>query len=216
MSLYFRKARDPLSSLTHLIGAVLFSLGTVFLVWKGIVNQSGAVALVSAAVFGLSLVGLYSASALYHFARFSERAILALRKLDHSMIYVLIAGSYTPLLLCCFPRPKAYLLTIAIWAIAAVGILAKLLWFQAPRLLYTGFYIAMGWFILLDLPALAVLEPPAILLLAAGGVCYTVGGVIYGLKRPNLSSAFGHHELFHLFVLAGSLCHYSMVLCYLV
>ena len=216
MPLYFEKARDPVSSLTHLLGAVAFALGTVLLVWKGIWNDAGAAALLSAGVFGLSLVGLYSASALYHFARLGEKGLFALRKLDHSMIYVLIAGSYTPVLLCCFPRPKAYWLTALIWIIAAVGILAKLLWFSAPRLLYTGFYIAMGWFILLDLPSLALMEPAAIALLALGGVCYTAGGVIYAVKKPNFSPTFGHHELFHLFVLAGSLCHYLMVLLFIV
>ena len=216
MPLYFEKARDPISSLTHLLGAVAFALGTVLLVWKGIWNNAGAAALLSAGVFGFSLVGLYSASALYHFARLGEKGLFILRKLDHSMIYVLIAGSYTPVLLCCVPRPKAFYLTILIWIIGAVGILAKLLWFGAPRLLYTGFYIAMGWFILLDLPSLALMEPAAIYLLALGGVCYTAGGVIYAIKKPNLSPAFGHHELFHLFVLAGSLCHYLMVLVFIV
>ena len=216
MALYFEKAREPVSSLTHLLGAVVFALGTVLLVCKGILTDAGAAALLSAGVFGLSLVGLYSASALYHFARLGERGVFLLRKLDHSMIYVLIAGSYTPVLLCCFPRPKAFWLTGLIWAIAAVGILAKLLWFNAPRLLYTGFYIAMGWFILLDLPSLAGMEPAAILLLALGGICYTAGGIIYAIKRPNLSPLLGHHELFHLFVLAGSHCHYLMVLIFIV
>ncbi len=216
MSGYLRKARDPISSLTHLIAAVLFGCGTLLLLIKGLAVGSGAGSVAAALAFGFSLIALYSTSAAYHFSTASEQVILTLRKLDHSMIYVLIAGSYTPILLHYFPAPKSIWLTGAIWGLAALGIAAKLLWFNAPRILYTGFYILMGWFILLDLSALASMEPAAIWMLVLGGVSYTVGGACYALKWPNFSPRFGHHEFFHLLVMLGSLLHYLIVFIFVV
>lgn len=102
------------------------------------------------------------------------------------------------------------------WAIAAAGILMKMFWLGAPRWLSTTLYILMGWAIAVDLPAVGALPLPGIVLLVAGGLAYTVGGVIYMVKRPNLSERFGFHEIFHLFVIAGSVCHYLMVLLYIV
>lgn len=216
MSSYLKRARDPISSLTHLLGAVFFAFGTVLLLVKGLITGSGTASVAAALAFGFSLIALYSTSAAYHFSNASERAILILRKLDHSMIYVLIAGSYTPILLHYFPAPKSILMTAAIWGLAALGIAVKLLWFSAPRALYTAFYIMMGWFILLDLPALAAMETAAIWMLVLGGVSYTAGGVCYALKWPNLSKSFGHHEFFHLLVLLGSLLHYLIVFIFVV
>lgn len=102
------------------------------------------------------------------------------------------------------------------WAVAAAGILMKMFWLGAPRWLSTTLYILMGWAIAVDLPAVGALPLPGIVLLVAGGLAYTVGGVIYMVKRPNLSERFGFHEIFHLFVIAGSVCHYLMVLLYIV
>ncbi len=216
MSRFFKSARDPISSLTHFIGAVFFSVGTILLLVKGLISNSDCVSLTAALAFGFSLIALYSTSAAYHFSTASEQIIFTLRKLDHSMIYILIAGSYTPILLHYFPANKSVWLTITIWALAALGIAAKLLWFNAPRLLYTGFYIIMGWFILLDLPALALMEPAAIWMLVLGGISYTAGGVCYALKKPNFSKHLGHHEFFHLLVLLGSLLHYLIVFIFIV
>lgn len=102
------------------------------------------------------------------------------------------------------------------WAVAAAGILMKMFWLGAPRWLSTTLYILMGWAIAVDLPAVGALPLPGIVLLVVGGLAYTVGGVIYMVKRPNLSERFGFHEIFHLFVIAGSVCHYLMVLLYIV
>ena len=132
------------------------------------------------------------------------------------MIYVLIAGTYTPLLLTLLPRPNNLVFTAAMWAVAAAGILMKMFWLGAPRWLSTTLYILMGWAIAVDLPAVGALPLPGIVLLVVGGLAYTVGGVIYMVKRPNLSERFGFHEIFHLFVIAGSVCHYLMVLLYIV
>ena len=212
----FKSARDPVSSYTHLIGAILSLIGTaVFIAVSARRPDVSALTAVSAVIFGLSLVALYSASATYHFVRGSERLILFLRKLDHSMIYVLIAGSYTPMLLYLLPAPESYLFTSIIWLCAFLGIAVKLFWFSAPRWLSTALYLLMGWAIAFDFPALAALPKGGIALLAAGGISYTVGGIMYGLKKPNLSPAFGFHELFHLFVMLGSFLHFLVVLVYI-
>lgn len=215
MSRYLSRAKDPWSSLTHMMGAVGFLFGTAVLILWGWLTKASAGVIASAAVFGLSLVALYTASAVYHFISATPKITRVLRKLDHSMIYVLIAGSYTPVLVCYYPPADRNWMLAAIWAIALCGIVVKLCWFDAPRWLYTGFYLMMGWFVLLNLSPLSTLPVGALVLLAAGGVAYTIGGIIYGLKRPVLSAGFGFHELFHLFVLVGSLLHYLMVLLYI-
>lgn len=215
MSRYLARAKDPWSSLTHMLGAAGFLLGTVLLVLCGWVNKTPAGIVASAVIFGLSLVALYTSSAVYHYITATPQITKILRKLDHSMIYVLIAGSYTPVLVCYYPPSDRVWMLAAIWAIALCGIGVKLFWLDAPRWLYTAFYLMMGWFVLINLSPLSNLPKGAFVLLAAGGVAYTAGGVIYGLKRPMLSPNFGFHELFHLFVLLGSLLHYLMVLFYI-
>lgn len=208
MSSYFIRAREPVNSLTHLIGAVLSTLGTLFLLSAA----TSAVSVLSAAVFGLSLVALYSASALYHYVRCSPKALLRLRKLDHAMIYVLISGSYTPLLLR-FSERGALMCGI-IWGVALGGILLKLVWMQAPRWLSTLLYLALGWAIVFDPAAIVAIPVPGLWLLAGGGAFYSIGAVIYALKKPNLGGVFQFHELFHIFVLLGSLCHFLLVYLY--
>ncbi len=214
MSRYMAKAKDPWSSATHMIGAVSFLFGTLVLILWGMIEQSGAGLIASAAIFGLSLVALYTASAVYHYINSTPKVTLILRKLDHSMIYVLIAGSYTPMLVCYYPVAQRTWMLAAIWGIALCGIAVKLLWFGAPRWLYTAFYLLMGWFVLVDISPLTTMPTVAVALLAGGGIAYTLGGLIYGLKKPNLSPVFGFHELFHVFVLFGSLMHYLLVLLY--
>lgn len=214
MSRYMEKAKDPWSSATHMIGAVSFLFGTLVLIFWGVIGRSGAGLIASAAIFGLSLVALYTASAVYHYINSTPKVTLILRKLDHSMIYVLIAGSYTPMLVCYYPAAQRTWMLAAIWGIALCGIAVKLLWFSAPRWLYTAFYLLMGWFVLVDMSPLATMPTVAVALLAGGGIAYTLGGLIYGLKKPNLSPVFGFHELFHVFVLLGSLMHYLLVLLY--
>ena len=162
-------------------------------------------------LFGLSLIALYSASAVYHYARAGEQVLRVLKKLDHSMIYVLIAGSYTPIVLKYMQAPGAYLFLMVIWGIALFGIAVKLVWIDAPRFLGTILYLLMGWAVIFRFDVVLSMPAPAITLLAIGGLSYTIGGVIYILKKPNLSQVLGFHELFHLFVLAGSVAHYLVV-----
>lgn len=211
----FLNARDPLSSYTHFIGFILSVAGTIIMILK-IIRNDFHDAQITGLIFCISLAGLYSASSLYHYSNGTPDVIKKLRKLDHSMIYVLIAGSYTPLLYTILPAPKNIVLVAAIWCIALAGIIMKLIWIGAPRQLSAALYILMGWFIAIDFPALGNLPVGAVALLAGGGILYTMGGVIYAIKKPNLNEMFGFHEIFHIFVILGSMCHYLMVLLYFV
>lgn len=217
MDYYFSHAREPVNSFTHLVGAALSALGTFLLVFSAL----GAPAfspriLVGALVFGLSLTALYCASSLYHYVHCPARILMRLRKLDHAMIYVLIAGTYTPIFLC-FSQGKAGLwLCAAMWAIALAGIILKVLWMDAPRWLSTLLYVGMGWAIVFDPSTIRSMPAGCMTLIATGGVSYTVGAVIYGLKKPNLFPRLGFHELFHLFVLMGSLLHFLAIYRYAV
>ena len=211
----FLRAREPFSSYSHFVGAVLSGVGLFAMVLRLLLDDavSGQMA-AAAVVFCLSLIALYSASSIYHFSGRGEAVLRRLKKLDHSMIYVLIAGSYTPVVLRFMPAPRSYVFLGAIWLVALTGIAVKLLWIDAPRLIGTALYLALGWAVAFDFGVVLSMPAPAIALLAAGGLAYTAGGIIYIAKWPNLSAVLGFHELFHLFVIAGSLCHYLMVFWY--
>ena len=211
MSRYFEKGREPVSSYTHFWGAVGGVIATFLLVGRSLWQGSSALVLTGVALFGLSLVALYSASSIYHYALCAAAPLRRLRKLDHAMIYVLIAGSYTPLCIKFMDPAKLPVFLGAMWTMAAAGILLKLLWLDAPRWLGTLLYLALGWAIVVDLPAFAAMPAGCLGLVAAGGVCYSLGAVLYMLKWPNLSERWGFHELFHLFILAGSACHFAAV-----
>lgn len=211
----FLRAREPFSSYSHFVGAVLSGMGLFAMLLRLLLDDavSGQMA-AAAVVFCLSLIALYSASSIYHFSGRGEAVLRRLKKLDHSMIYVLIAGSYTPVVLRFMPAPRSYVFLGAIWLVALTGIAVKLLWIDAPRLIGTALYLALGWAVAFDFGVVLSMPAPAIALLAAGGLAYTAGGIIYIAKRPNLGKVLGFHELFHLFVIAGSLCHYLMVFWY--
>lgn len=212
MPAFFKNARDPVSCYSHFIGAVLSLVGLAVMAVHFALDGGAMVTAVSSLLFCVSLFALYSASGVYHYSNGGEKVRLVLRKLDHAMIYVLIAGSYTPVLTAILPRREGILFIAGIWVFAAAGILFKLCWINAPRWLGTMLYLVLGWAILVNPGALANLSLPAVALLAAGGLLYTVGGVIYIIKKPNFSKTFGFHELFHIFVVLGSVCHYFMVL----
>ena len=205
------KAREPFSSYSHFVGAIAAACGLAIMLIRAVTKGVDALTALSVLLFGLSLIALYSASAVYHYARAGERVLRVLKKLDHSMIYVLIAGSYTPIVLRYMEAPAAYIFLAVIWALAAFGIVVKLIWIDAPRLIGTLLYLLMGWAVVFRFDVVLSMPAPAIFLLAVGGIAYTIGGVIYIAKRPNISCTLGFHELFHLFVLAGSAAHYIMV-----
>lgn len=212
MNSYFSKGREPMSSFTHFIGAVLAGVGTVILLIATFLSPIySPTVLVGTLVFGASMIALYCASTIYHYVHGSDRKLAILRKLDHSMIYVLIAGTYTPIMLIAVGGTNGLVFTLGIWALAVVGIVIKLCWFDAPRWLYTSVYLLMGWAVVFDLPALKALDTLTMWLVAGGGISYTIGAVIYILKRPNIFKSFGFHEVFHVFILLGTLCHFLAV-----
>lgn len=204
------RPKDPISALSHFAGFIGFlCLMPVLLVHAGL-QGADTVGLISAAVFSMSLVLLYGASTAYHSFDIEHRDVL--KRLDHAMISVLIAGSYTPL---CLTALRDYggakLLTI-VWSLAILGLVVKMFWIHCPRVFSSVIYIALGWCCVLKFGAiLTVLSRQDFLLLLIGGLFYTIGGVIYALKFRALEKrfpGFGAHEIFHLFVLAGSLCHF--------
>lgn len=208
--------REPVNALTHLLGAVAAAIGMVVLLVNGAANDS-ARQVVAFAIFGSSLVLLYATSAIYHSLNLSEHGLAILRRLDHMMIYVLIAGTYTPLCLVLLRGRLGISLLIAVWAIALIGIVQKIVWMQAPRWFSTVLYLGMGWAAMVVARPLLDAAPVGFLFwIVAGGIFYTVGAVVYAIKRPNpVPGVFGFHEIWHLFVMAGSFSHYWAVLMYI-
>jgi hemolysin III len=184
-----------------------------------VMRAGGGLTSFSLAVFAVSMVLLYGASTLYHSVNVTGRVLQYFRKADHMMIFVLIAGSYTPVCLVTLGDGIGYRLLVLVWAVAIIGMLIKAFWITCPKWFSSIIYIAMGWLCMLAGRDLwATLSAPAWGWLLAGGIIYTIGGVIYALKLPvfnSLHKNFGSHEIFHLFVMAGSLCHYVFMFCYL-
>ena len=216
MTRYHIRVREPVNALTHLLGAVAAAIGTIVLLVNGAANHS-ARQVVAFAIFGTSLVLLYATSGIYHSLNVSERGLAILRRLDHMMIYVLIAGTYTPLCLVLLRGRLGITLLVAVWAIAAVGVAQKLVWMTAPRWVSTVLYLGMGWAAIFVVKPILHSAPVGFLVwIVLGGVFYTLGAVVYATKRPDPApNAFGFHEIWHLFVMAGSLCHYLAVLGYI-
>lgn len=209
--------REPGSAITHFIAMMMAVFAAVPLLIKAGI-QSGQENLLAMAIFMGSMILLYGASATYHSVDLTGRSLRIFRKLDHMMIFVLIAGSYTPVCLIVLGGKLGYTLLALVWGIAAVGMLIKAFWITCPKWFSSIIYIAMGWVCVLVFgPLLNTLSTPAFLWLLAGGIIYTVGGVIYALKLPIFNSkhkSFGSHEVFHLFVMGGSICHFVFMYLY--
>ena len=210
--------REPGSALTHFIAMLLALCAAVPLLVRAAVH-SGVKSLTAMTVFMISMVLLYAASTIYHSVDCSGRVLRIFRKMDHMMIFILIAGTYTPVCLLTLPKPSGLMLLAAVWGIALVGIFIKGFWITCPKWFSSVLYIAMGWSCLSVLGQLFSLLPlHAFLWLLAGGLIYTAGGIIYALRLPLFDARhpmFGLHEIFHLFVMAGSLCHFVFMFCYL-
>lgn len=215
------KGRDPYdglrpwSAITHGAGALLAVLGAALLLIKAALLGLGPWYIVSFAIYGASMIGLYTASTLYHCLNTLVRGRLWLRKYDHCSISLLIAGSYTPVCLIALRSQGAWGWTILgiIWAMAFAACSLSLLWINSPRWLTSGVYLIMGWLAVVALYPLARTLPiTGMLWLLAGGLLYTIGGVLYAIKWPGRDNPrFGCHEVFHLFILAGSLCHFLLM-----
>ncbi len=208
--------REPFNGLSHLAGAVLSLFALIAMVVKAAMSHSPATHIAAVIIFGVSMILLYTASATYHMVLATDRVIAFLRRLDHSMIFILIAGSYAPFCLIALNGTTGFVLFSVVTGIAVVGILFKMVWFDCPRWLSTGLYIGMGWIIVfLASPLSVMLSTTGIWLLVLGGLMYTVGGIIYGAKPKFLQSKYlGFHEIFHIFILLGTFAHFLCVYFY--
>ena len=210
--------KDPGSAITHFIGMLMAIFAAVPLLIKA-ASEPGRIYIISLAVYAASLILLYAASTTYHTFDISEKVNTILKKIDHMMISVLIAGSYTPICLIVLKGKTGLILLSIVWAIAIAGILIKAFWVYCPKWVSSVLYIGMGWTCVLAFTQiLNNMSPAAFGWLLAGGIIYTVGGVIYALKLPifnNRHKNFGSHEIFHLFVMGGSACHFVVMYAFL-
>ncbi len=207
--------KEPGSALTHLIGFVFAVLATPFMLLHYAAEGADMAAMAGAAIFMMSMVLLYAASTSYHSFNISERVNLLLKKVDHMMIPVLIAGTYTPVCLSVLLETSGIRLLLMVWSLAAAAMLFKVFWVNCPKWVSSILYISMGWVCVMYLPQIIpAVGGAGFFWLLAGGLIYTAGGVIYALKFPVFGGKypnFGTHELFHVFVMAGSLCHFIAV-----
>ncbi len=206
-----RTIREPGSAITHFIAMILAALAAMPLLWKA-ASEGSAKTVAAMAVFACSMVLLYGASTLYHSLIAKEKVLNVFRKIDHMMIFLLIAGSYTPVCVIVLGGTSGNTLLAAVWALAVAGMIFNAVWVNCPKWLSSVIYIALGWACIFVFGRLfEELCRPAFYWLLLGGVLYTAGGVIYALKLPLFNAkhaAFGSHEIFHLFVMAGSFCHF--------
>ena len=214
MQKLINRLREPVNGLTHFFASIVAAIGTLVLL---IVEHGNAAREVSLAVYGLSLTLLFGASAAYHLAPLREKGIAILRRLDHSAIYLLIAGTYTPFCVLAFSGFWKWGLLAIIWSLAIVGIVVKMFMMHAPRWLSAGTYVVMGWLCLAAIgQMLQALPVPVLVWLTAGGVIYTLGAVIYITRIIDFAPGrFGFHEVWHIFVILGALAHFIAIAAYL-
>lgn len=209
-----RRIKDPGSALTHFVAMIGAATASVPLLIKA-AGEPDTVHFTALLIFIVSMILLYAASTVYHTLDISEKANQLLRKLDHMMIFILIAGTYTPVCLIVLGNTSGYFLLALVWGIALAGMLVNALWINCPKWFSSLVYIALGWICLIAFRQIILALPRAAFgWLLAGGLIYTAGGVIYALKLPLFNSRhrnFGSHEIFHLFVMGGSLCHYILM-----
>lgn len=209
-----KKIKDPGSAITHLIGMLMATLSATPLLIKA-ARKPDRIHVISLAIFIISMILLYLASTIYHTFDVSEKTNRILKKIDHMMIFILIAGTYTPICLIVIGGSSGILLLSIIWGMAIAGILLKAFWVFCPKWVSSVIYIAMGWTCVLAFsPIINSLSPAGFVWLLTGGIIYTIGGVIYALKLSIFNGKhkyFGSHEIFHLFVMGGSLCHFILM-----
>ena len=175
--------REPVNGLTHLAGAVLSLVALIAMIVKSYIRESSMTTFFSVLFFGISMILLYSASSIYHSVISSDKVIKTLKRLDHSMIFILIAGSYAPFCLVALSGKIGFDLFLAVTICAAIGIIFKMFWVTCPRWLSSVMYIGIGWFAIFAIyPMSKVLPTAALIYLILGGIIYTIGGVIYALK----------------------------------
>lgn len=208
------KLKDPGSAITHGIAMLLALIGALPLLLKA-ARSSDMLHIIALGVFILTMILLYAASTIYHSVNSTEKVNRRLRKMDHMMIFIMIAGSYTPVCLIALHNRLGYILCSLVWIIAILGIILKGIWITCPKWVSSVLYIGMGWLcVLAFIPIFNSLPKAGFGWLLAGGIIYTIGGIIYGLKLPIFDSKhknFGSHEIFHVFVMLGSICHFIVM-----
>lgn len=206
-----KKLREPVNSLTHWVGAVLALIGLVALL---IVGWSTPAKVISLTIYGVSLIAMFSASATYHMVRVKDKVLVIFRKIDHSAIFLLIAGTYTPFCVNAFEGFWKWGMLSIIWSLAVIGILVKVFYIKAPRWLNTVIYLVMGWLCVGAAgQMLAVLPVWVFGWLIAGGVIYSLGAIVYITKIFNFKpGVFGFHEMWHIFVMLAAAAHFVAVL----
>ncbi len=208
------RIKDPGSAVTHFIGMLMAIFAATPLMIKA-AREPDRIHIIALGIFIVSMILLYAASTIYHTFDVSERTNKILKKIDHMMIFVLIAGTYTPICMIALKGRTGYTLLALVWGIAILGIVIKALWIYCPKWFSSILYIAMGWVCVLAFTQIINSLPRAAFYwLLAGGIIYTIGGVIYALKLPIFNSKhknFGSHEIFHLFVMGGSICHFIVM-----
>jgi len=204
--------REPINTITHFIGIFLGFIGLIVMIVNALIKQS-PVYLIGGIIFGLSMILLYSASTIYHWYNGKASAILKLRKLDHAMIFVLIAGTYTPICLTALKGTLGTVLLVLVWSLAIIGTVSKVMFINMPRWLSAGMYLFLGWLsIFFIVPLFNALPTGGFIWLVTGGLLYTIGSLFYASKSEKIKIAgFGFHEIFHLFILAGSLSHFILI-----
>ncbi|SMO71911.1 PAQR family membrane homeostasis protein TrhA [Melghirimyces algeriensis] len=209
------KMKEPVNTWTHFVTFLAGIIGLVFLI---LLSRENVSTLVVMTIYGVSVILLYGASSLYHWVRTTPEKELLLKKLDHVAIYLLIAGSYTPIFYYGLEGAWKWVMLIAVWTLALIGITLKFLFIQTPRYISTSFYVTLGWIALIPIVQLVQSLPVgAIILMVAGGVAYTLGAVIYATKWCDFfPNRFGFHEVFHLFVMTGTGFHFAMMVVYII
>ena len=213
---FVKTFREPVNAISHMAGALASVVGlTLMIVFAAI--RADAWHVVSFAVFGTTLILMYTSSCLYHSLRISEKALLVFRRIDHIMIFAVIAGSYTPICLVPLRGPWGWSIFGAVWGVAIIGMGLKIFAMNIPRWISTIIYLMMGWLCVIAVyPLLQTLEFAGLFWLALGGLFYSGGAVIYAVKKPDpFPGIFGFHEIWHVFVLLGSACHFWLVFKYL-
>ncbi len=200
--------REPINSITHLIGMILSVIALPFV----LIKSQNVLQLIAMTVFLMGLIGLYGTSSIYHGLKKAPQILERWRKADHIMIYILIAASYTPICLIAIKGLFGYLLLGIIWGLTILGIIFKVYWLNMPRKIYTSLYLILGWAAVFAVyPLYQAVGIIGTLLLVAGGLSYTVGAVFYAKKSKFHLGPFGFHEIFHLFIMLGSLLHFIMI-----
>lgn len=214
----YKNLREPINSITHFVGAGLSFIALIAMLVKVAISDPSVISILSVTIFGISLTLLYATSGTYHGIISTEKVIKFFQKLDHSMIFVLIAGSYAPFCLISIGDKFGFTMFLIMITLAIVGIIFKLCWFNCPCWVDSVMYIGMGWIALFMIKPLAAILPGISLFwLVLGGILYTIGGIIYATKSKKLTIGnWGFHEIFHIFILLGSLSHFICVYTYVI